>query len=49
MTLTSDLVFLVIVSGAYLLHVYYLRSESQNRCVGASWDDKVPGTIIGSL
>ena len=39
-TLTSDLVFRIILSGAYLL--YYLRSESQLWCVDASWDDSVP-------
>ena len=46
-TLTSDLVFRIIVSGAYLL--YYLRKESQIWCVDASWDDEVSRTIIGSL
>ena len=46
-TLTSDLVFRIIVSGAYLL--YYLRLESQIWCVGASWNDEVSHTIIGSL
>ena len=46
-TLTSDLVFRIIVSGAYLL--YYLREESQIWCVDASWDDQVSRTIIGSL
>ena len=46
-TLTSDLVFRIIVSGAYLL--YYLRQESQIWCVDASWDDEVSGTIIGSM
>ena len=35
-TLTSDLVLIIIVSGAYLL--YYLRRESQIWCVNASWD-----------
>ena len=45
--LTSDLVFKIIVSGAYLL--YYLRKESKFWCVDASWDDKVSHTIIGSL
>ena len=45
--LTSDLVFGIIVSGAYLL--YYLRQESQFWCVDASWDDEVSRTIIGSL
>ena len=34
--LTSDLVLIIIVSGAYLL--YYLRRESQIWCVNASWD-----------
>ena len=46
-TLTSDLVFRIIVSGAYLL--YDLRLESQIWGVDASWDDKVSRTIIGSL
>ena len=46
-TLTSDLVFRIIVSGAYLL--YYLRLESQIWCVDASWDDKVSHTINWSL
>ena len=45
--LTSDLVFGIIVSGAYLS--YYLRQESQILCVDASWDDKVSRTIIESL
>ena len=45
--LTSDLVFGIIVSGAYLL--YYLRQESEIWCKNASWDDKVLRTIIGSL
>ena len=47
LTLTSDLVFRIIVSGAYLL--YYLRWESQIWCVDAYWDDKVSRIIIGSL
>ena len=47
LTLTSDLVFRIIVSGAYIL--YYLRYESQIWCVDASWDDEVSCTIIGSL
>ena len=34
LTLTSDLVFRIIVSGAYLL--YYLRKEFQIWCVDAS-------------
>ena len=46
-TLTSDLVFRIIVSGAYLF--YYLRYEFQIWCVDASWDDGVSRTIIGSL
>ena len=47
LTFTSDLVFRIIVSGAYLL--YYLRQGSQIWCVDASWDDEVSRTIIGSL
>ena len=47
LTLTSDLVLRIIVSGAYLL--YYLRQESQIWCVDASWDDEVSRTIIWSL
>ena len=47
LTLTSDLVFRIIVSRAYRL--YYLRKESQIWCVDASWDDEVSHTIIGSL
>ena len=47
LTLTTDLVFRIIVSGAYLLN--YLRLESQIWCVDASWDDEVSPTIIGSL
>ena len=47
LTFTSDLVFRIIMSGAYLL--YYLRKESQVWCVDASWNDKVSHTIIGSL
>ena len=47
MTLTSDLVLRIIVSGAYLL--YSLSEESQIRCVDASWDDEVSFTIIKSL
>ena len=46
-TLTSDLVFRIIMSGAYLF--YYLRQESQIWCVDAFWDDEVSPTIIGSL
>ena len=47
LTLTSDLVFRIIVSGAYLL--YYFRYESPIWCVDASLDDEVSHTIIGSL
>ena len=47
LTLTSDLVFRINVSVAYLL--YYLRWESQICCVDASWDDEVSPTITGSL
>ena len=47
MTLTSDLVFRIIVSEAYLL--YYLKQESRIWFVDASWDDEVSCTIIGSL
>ena len=39
-TLTSDLVFGIILSQAYFL--YYLREESPIWCVDASWDDKCP-------
>ena len=46
-TLTSDLVFRIIMSRAYFL--YYLRQESQIWCVDASWDDEVLLTIIKSL
>ena len=46
-TLTSDLVFRIIMSGAYLL--YYLSKESQIWCVDAYWDDEVFRTIIGPL
>ena len=46
-TLTSDLVLIIIVSGAYLL--YYLRRESQIWCVNASWDGLVSCTIYWSL
>ena len=35
-TMTFDLVFRIIMSGAYLL--YYLRKESQIWCVNASGD-----------
>ena len=46
-TMTSDLVFRIIVSSAYLL--YYLRWESQIWYVNASWDGGESGTIFGSL
>ena len=46
-TLTSDLVFRIIVSIAYFL--YFLRWKSQIWCVDASWDDEVSRIIIGSL
>ena len=46
-TLTSDLVFRIIMSKAYLL--YYLRKESKIWCVDASLDDDVSHTIIKSL
>ena len=42
-TLTSGLVFLIVVSGAYLL--YYFREESKIWCVDASWDGGVSCTI----
>ena len=47
LTLTSDLVFRIIVSGAYLL--YYLRQISQIWRVDASRNDEVSRTIIESL
>ena len=46
-TLTSDLVFRIIMSRAYLL--YYLRKESLIWCVDTSWDKEVSGTIFESL
>ena len=46
-SLTSDLVFRIIVFGAYLL--YYLRYEFQIQSVDASWDDGVSYNILGSL
>ena len=46
-TLTSDLVFRIIMFRAYLL--YYLRYVSQIWCVDASWEEEVLRTIIGSL
>ena len=45
MTLTSDLVLKIIVSGAYLL--YSLSLEFQIWCVDASWDGKVSHSIFG--
>ena len=44
MTLTSDLVLRIIVSGAYLL--YSLIEEFQIWCVDASWDSGVSCTIF---
>ena len=46
-TLTSDLVLIIILSGAYLL--YYLRRESKIWCMNASWDGWVSCTIYRSL
>ena len=46
-TLTSDLVFRIIMSRAY--RVYYLRYESQIWCVDASWDDEMLHIIIVSI
>ena len=46
-TLTSDLVLRIIVSGAYLL--YSLSEEFQIWCVDASWDRGVSCFIFGSL
>ena len=46
-TLTTDLVFRIIVSGSNFL--YYLRSESQIWWVDASLDDEVSRTLIKSL
>ena len=43
-TLTAVLVLIIIVSGAYIL--YYLKQESQIRCVDASWDSEVSYTIF---
>ena len=40
-----DLISRVIVSGAYLL--YYLREESQIRCLDASFDADMSHTILG--
>ena len=46
-TLTSELVFRIIMSGAYLL--YYLRYESQIWCLGAYLYGGVSCTIYGLL
>ena len=43
-TLTSDLVFRIIVSGVYLL--YYLSWESHIWCLVASWDGRVSCTKL---
>ena len=45
-TLTTDLVLIIIMSGAYLF--YYLRYESHIWCVNASWDGGVSCTIYRS-
>ena len=45
--LTSDLVLIIVVSGAYLLN--YLRLESQIWCEGAPWDGGISSTIYMSL
>ena len=45
MVLTYDLVYRIIMSGAYLL--YYLVYESQILCVDSSWDGRVVHTILG--
>ena len=47
LTLTSDQVFRIIVSGAYLL--YYLRLDPQIWYVDASWNEEVSRIKIGSL
>ena len=44
MTLTSDLVLRIIVSGACLL--YSLSEEFQIRCEDTSWDSGVSCTIF---
>ena len=46
-TLTSELVFRIIMSGAYLL--YYLRYESQIWCLGEYLDGGVSCTFYGLL
>ena len=43
--MTSDQVYIIIVSGAYLLHD--LRKEAKIWFVGASWDGGVSPTILG--
>ena len=45
-TLTSDLVFRIIMSRAYLL---YYEVGISNLVCGASWNGEVGHTIIGSL
>ena len=45
-TLTSDLVFRIIMVGAYLS--YYFRLESHIWCVNASWDKGVSRPILRS-
>ena len=47
LTLTSDLVYRVIMSGAYFLN--HFRLESQIGSIDASQDDGVWQTILGSL
>ena len=47
LTLTSDLIFRMIMSGAYLLHD--LRQESKIKCVGVSRNGDVSRTIFESL
>ena len=46
-TLPTDLVFIIIVSRAYLL--YCLRYEYQMLSVGASWNGGVSRTIFNLL
>ena len=45
-TLTSDLVFRIIVSGAYLI---LFEIGISNLVCGCIWGDEVSWTIIGSL
>ena len=47
MSLTYDLVFRIIMSGAYLL--YYLRTEFQIWCVDFSWNGAVMHTSLGHI